>query len=171
MNHFSLNITFFTTFPIEGDFEELTLELYTAEYTNTTMFINGVKMIDTGFVECHSVVWGDNLGYYNETESCCIKPNTVTMTAEKGRAYHFEILYLQWAKPRNGLCIRLLRESASLAKNVTDLEARSATELHESPFIVHSILSPDFLDITQSKVVHLVHYNYNTRLPVADDEI
>ena len=94
MNYFTLNITFFATFDIEGDSEEMTLRLYTAEYSNSTLYVNGANVIETGFVQCHSVVWGDNLGYYNATESCCAKPYEATIQVEKGRAYHFELLYL-----------------------------------------------------------------------------
>ena len=93
MNYFTLNITFFATFDIEAEAEELTLRLYTAEFSNSTLAVNGVQVIDTDFVECHSVVWGANRGYYNETESCCLDHAWATITIEKGLAYHFELLY------------------------------------------------------------------------------
>ena len=84
MNHFTLNVTFFATYDIAEDEEDLHLRLYTAEYSNSTLLVNGQVVITTGFVQCHSVVWGDNLGYYNETESCCIKPAEATIRIEKG---------------------------------------------------------------------------------------
>ena len=147
MNYFTLNVTFFATFDIEAEVEEMTLRLYTAEYSNSTLFVNGVQVIETGFVECHSVVWGENLGYYNGTESCCLDHASATIQVEKGLAYHFELLYQQWTRPRNGLCIRLTRESDSIQLDNIDVEARSATELDDSPFLVHPVLNADFLDI------------------------
>ena len=128
LNYATLNVTFFATFDIAADMEDLTLRLYTAEYSNSTLFVNGEKILETGFVECHSVVWGANQGYYNDTESCCLAPSdTATISVEKGMAYHFELLYVQWTKPRNGLCIRLTRESESITLDTTDVEARSAS--------------------------------------------
>ena len=93
MNYFSLNVTFFSTFDIAPQTETLALTLYAAEYSNSTLFVNGVPVIDTGYVQCHSVVWGDNKGYFNATESCCIKPYTASITVKKGEAYHFMLLY------------------------------------------------------------------------------
>ena len=71
MNFFSLNITFFSTYQSSG---VLSLFLYTAEYSNSTLLINGDKVIETGYVQCHSTVYGSNSGYYNATESCCREP-------------------------------------------------------------------------------------------------
>ena len=52
-----------------------------------------------------------------------------------------------------------------------DVEARSATELHDSPFIVHPLLDPDFLDLEQSKTIRLPHWNPNARAEIAENEI
>lgn len=171
MNYFTLNVTFFATFEIELESEQLDLKLYTAEYSNSTLIVNGVVVIETGFVECHSVVWGENLGYYNQTESCCLAPKTASIQVVKGEAYHFELLYMQWTRPRNGLCIRLTRESASLEMDNIDVEARSATELDDSPFFVHPILNADFLDIEQTEIVYLAGWNVNPRAILAQDQI
>ena len=46
MNFFSLNITFFATYPSTGN---LTLNLFTAEYSNSTLLINGNKVLETGY--------------------------------------------------------------------------------------------------------------------------
>ena len=51
-----------------------------------------------------------------------------------------------------------------------DLEARAAVELDDSPFIVHPVLNSNFLDIEQSHVVRLVHYNPNTRITLTEFE-
>lgn len=40
-----------------------------------------------------------------------------------------------------------MRSSASIALDTTDVEARSASELDDSPFLVHPVLNADFLDI------------------------
>lgn len=93
MNYFTLNSTFFAAFDTEASTEDLTLTLYIAEYSNATLYVNGVKTIEAGYNECHSVVWGANLGYYNATESCCIQGFQATIPVEKGLAYHFELLY------------------------------------------------------------------------------
>ena len=69
----------------------------------------------------------------------------------------------------------MLRQSKSIDLDTTDKEARSASELNESPFIVHPYLDftekADFVDITKTEVIHLVHWNVNRRALIAKDEI
>ena len=50
MNHFTLNATFFATYDIAEDEEDLHLRLYTAEYSNSTLLVNGQVVITTGFM-------------------------------------------------------------------------------------------------------------------------
>ena len=89
-----------------------------------------------------------NLGYYNERESCCKYGFKTTYRVKRGQSYHFSIFLVQWTKPRNGICLRLDRKSASLPLDSIDKEARAAVELEESPFIVHPVLNPYFIDFS-----------------------
>ena len=83
LNFFTLNVTFFATFNINGTVEDLTLRLYTAEYSNSTLYVNGKVVIETGYVQCHGEVFGANLGYYNSTESCCREARKATIKVAK----------------------------------------------------------------------------------------
>ena len=76
-------MTFFATFEIAEEVEDLTLRLYTAEYSNSTIYVNGEQVIETGYVQCHGEVFGANLGYYNKSESCCKEARTATIRVSK----------------------------------------------------------------------------------------
>ena len=187
-NYFTLNVTFFATFDIAAASEELTLHLWTAEYSDVEVLVNDVVVIDTGYTkQCSNLEFldSDEAGEDEEEartadrvsitperyeeQSCCAESHTGTVTIVQERSYHFQIRYRQWTRPRNGLCIRLYRESrvdgepGSLPLDNIDLEARAAWELDDSPFFVHPVLNEAFLDLTQSHVIHHVHYNVNTR--------
>ena len=48
-NFFTLNVTFFATFDIQEASEELTLTLWTAEYSDVELLVNGVSIINTEY--------------------------------------------------------------------------------------------------------------------------
>ena len=108
--------------------------------------------------------------YPLEVESCCLQTFEFKHQAKAKTPYLFEINYVQWDLPRNGPCIRMDRQSASMPLDSIDIEAIAITELTDSPFIVHPVLNVPFLDVTKSKFELIPHFNVNTRVNVTSTQ-
>ncbi len=85
--------------------------------------------------------------YYAPGEYCCsvLKSFTVPNIDMTGNIPYY--IRIDYRHKEDEPCIRMFRESSSLTFGALDIEARSMTELRESPFMVKALINRDIINI------------------------